>query len=236
TNSASSPKYSSGPISLSGRSPANSSSTRPDAITNMLRPNSPRRNTARPGPSSSRWPTPVNNAISRSDNRRGSRPITGVSGAAGPATFLFDRTLDTATPQVFRPDHNPAASSPQGDPSERLWHGFCLNPCSLTGDIHEDPLAAASRAGTALLRVRHEHSPGRRRQSTARRTVLAIPALHAGANEGIQRGRARNGGGGQDFDLHAAARGRNVGRLGKPQPERARAEHRTDHRAVEVRQ
>src|SRR6185312_14055620 len=115
TNIASSPKYSSGPISLSGRSPANSSSTRPDAITNMLRPNSPRRNTARPGPSSSRWPTLVNNAISRSDNRRGNRPMMGVSRAesAGPATFLFDRTLDTATPQFFRPDNNPAAGWPQ---------------------------------------------------------------------------------------------------------------------------
>jgi hypothetical protein len=47
----------------------------------------------------------VNNAISRSDNRRGNRPMMGVSRAesAGPATFLFDRTLDTATPQFFHP-------------------------------------------------------------------------------------------------------------------------------------
>src|SRR6185437_12259983 len=154
TNSASSPKYSSGPISLSGRSPANSSSTRPDAITNMLRPNSPRRNTARPGPNSSRWPTLVNNAISRSDNRRGNRPMMGVSGAepARPATFLLDRTLYTTTPQFSVPDDTPAQTGTHGR-GERCYrnsHSPVFAPLTLL----PSPASGRGEVGAVHVRLR----------------------------------------------------------------------------------
>src|SRR5690348_3377641 len=114
TNSASSPKYSSGPISLSGRSPANSSRMRPDSITNMLRPNSPRRNTARPASSSMRWPALANNSRSRCDSWRGKRPIDGTSSAGleSPA-IRCDCTLDTTTPFHARRDHTAAVGTAQ---------------------------------------------------------------------------------------------------------------------------
>src|SRR5690348_3033179 len=115
TNNASSPKYSSGPISLSGRSPANSSRMRPDSITNMLRPNSPRRNTARPASSSMRWPALANSSRSCCDSWRGKRPIAGTSSAEGLETpaIRCDCTLDTTTPSHARRDHTAAVGTAQ---------------------------------------------------------------------------------------------------------------------------